>query len=179
MKLREYQQKIAGLINGTYPVSKDDASHLQSIAGSVNLAVTQEVIIRWRRLSIESYCQLTSRALQQLGIFEKETDEFLFKRDVSPYAEELGHKFLTRLQSHELDLISSLAKFERALIEVQSGTRERATVNWNYDPYAVLGAVLEGNHLSALQPGVEYVTRIDKTLPRLFEASLAESNQAD
>ena len=127
----------------------------------------------WRRLSIENYCQLTSHALKQLGIFESETQKFLTKGDFSPYVEELGQKFLAQLQSHELDLVSCLATFELALIDVQNGIRESTTISWNYDPYIVLNAVLDGKNLRALQPSGEYETRVDRKLPRLFEVSQA------
>lgn len=174
MELKTYQQKLAGLIRGTYAVSADDNEHLKAIAESVNLEVTQEVILRWRQLSIENYCRLTARALKLLGIFHDETHQFVAAHGFSPYVEELGQDFLAALERHEIKWLASLARFERALIDVQHGTRDKVTVRWRHDPYAVLGRVIEGSALSTLQPGGQYETYIAKDLPGLFNVTKVE-----
>jgi hypothetical protein len=169
MNLQSYQQKLAGLIQGTYSVGLSDDSHLTSIAESLNLQVTQEVIIEWRKLSIEHYCQLTSSALKQLGLFHKEVHRFVTQHGFSPYVEELGQAFLAALETHEVELIARLAEFERALIDVQQGTREKVTVRWRHDPYAVLAAIMEGRDLITLQSVGEYETHIAKNIPGMFK----------
>jgi hypothetical protein len=171
MDLRNYQQKLAGLIRGNFTVDPTDDSHLRSIAGSVNLEVTREVILEWRRLSIEHYCRLTSSALKQLGLFQAETQSYVAHHDFSPYAEELGNDFLAALETHSHELIASLAGFERALIDIQQGTREQATMRWRHDPYAVLDAVMKGSGLSVLQPVGLYEVHVEKDVDGLFRVN--------
>ena len=169
MDLRTYQRNLAGLIRGNYAVGPADDSHLQSVAGSVNLEVTRQVILEWRRLSIEHYCRLTSGALKQLGLFSDETRNFLASHNFSPYAEELGNDFLTALETHNHELVASVAGFERALIGIQQGTRDQVTLQWRHDPYAVLDAIMKGSGLSALQPVNLYEIQVGKDIDGLFQ----------
>ncbi len=168
MDLRSYQQKLASLIRGNSTIDTTDDSNLRSIAGSVNLEVTREVILEWRRLSIEHYCHLTSSALKQLGLFQSEIQTFIASHDFSPYAEELGNDFLMALETHNQELIASLARFERAVIDIQQGTREHVTMKWRYNPYAVLDAVIKGSGLLALQPVSLYEVHVGKDIDGLF-----------
>jgi hypothetical protein len=169
MDLRTYQKKLAGLIRGNYAVGQADDNHLQSVAGSVNLEVTREVILEWRRLSIEHYCRLTSGALKQLGLFSVETRNFPASGDFSSYAEEFGNDFLAALEMHNHELVASVAGFERALIDIQQGTRDQVTLQWRHDPYAVLDAIMKGSGLSALQPVNLYEIHVGKDVDGLFQ----------
>jgi len=171
MDLRNYQQQLASLIRGNSTVELTDDSHLRSVAESVNLEVTREVILEWRRLSIEHYCRLTSSALKQLGLFQTETQRFVATHDFSPYIEELGNAFLAALETHGHELIASLAAFERALIDVQQGTRNEVTMRWRYDPYAVLDAVMKGTGLSMLRPISLYEVHVAKDIDGLFRVN--------
>lgn len=169
MNLQSYQRKLAELIQGTYSVCLSDDSHLKAIAESPNLRVTQEIIVEWRELSIENYCRLTSSALKQLGMFHNEVQRFIAQHGFSPYVEELGQAFLVALETHEVKLVACLAEFERALIDVQQGTRDKITVRWRHDPYAVLAAIMEGRDLSRLQPVGVYETYVAKNIPGMFK----------
>ena len=168
MRLRNYQQKLAALIRGNLALDAADNSHFRSIAGSANLEVTREVILEWRRLSIEHYCQLTSSALKQLGLFQAETRNFVAHHAFSPYAEELGDDFLAALETHDHELIASLSRFERALIDVQQGTRDQVTMTWRHEPYAVLDAVMRGSGLSQLRPVGLYQVHLGQDVQGLF-----------
>ena len=168
MELQNYQQKLAGLIQGSYTISRNDSSHLRSIADSVNLQVTQEVIVEWRELSIEHYCHLTSSALKQFGLFHKEIQSYISIHGFSPYVEELGNHFLTVLEAHDLELIACIAGFERALINTQHGMCDQVTLKWRHNPYAVLTAIMKGTDLKALQPTGAYQIHVAKDLPGLF-----------
>ena len=174
MELQTYQRKLAGLIKGTYTPEVDDDEHLKSIAKSENLLVTREIITWWRQLSLERYCQLTSAALKQLGIFDRETERLVARWNFSPYIEELAQEFLASLQDHELEVVGCVAKFEAALINVKQGLVNKVTVKWHHEPYAVLGAVTEGSGLDAIAPTGLYETVVSRDLPRLFEVVVHE-----
>ena len=169
MELLTYQRKIAGLIKGTYSPEADDNAHLQSIANSENLMVTQEIITWWRQLSLERYCKLTSAALKQFGIFDIETQRFIAQWRFSPYVEELAQEFLAVLTNHELEIIACLARFETALINITQGSNEAITVKWHHAPYAVLNAVTTGADLHAIKPTGYYETLVSRELPGLFK----------
>ena len=169
MELETYQRKLAGLIKGTYSPEPNDDAHLKSIAKSENLLVTQEIITWWRQLCIERYCQLTSAALKQLGIFEIETERMVNQWEFSSYIEELGHQFLVKMQNHELELVACLAKFESALINVKQGIVDSVTVEWQHAPYAVLSRVVTGSGLHTIKPTGYYETLVSRDLPGLFK----------
>ena len=171
MKLENYQKKLAGLIRGTYDVAESDHVHLHAIADSINLRVTQEVVIEWRMLSIENYCRLTAGVLKQLDLFRDETEKFISTHGFSPYIEELGQSFLQAMEQQDIDLLASVAAFERAMIDVQQGTRDGVTVKWNYNPYEVLAALFEGSGLDELEAGEEYAAYISSELPKLFQVT--------
>ena len=174
MDLQNYQRKLAGLILGTYRVTGSDHAHLRAIADSVNLHVTQEVVLEWRMLSIENYCRLTAGVLKQFDLFQQETEMFVKKHGFSPYIEELGHSFLVAMEQHELKLLAEVAAFERAMIDVQQGTREEATVRWYYNPYEVLAAIFEGTGLAELERGQAYSIYIAQHLQELFQVTLIQ-----
>jgi hypothetical protein len=171
MKLEHYQKKLAGLIRGTYGVKESDHVHLHAIADSINLQVTQEVISEWRMLSIENYCRLTAGVLKQLDLFREETENFISAYGFSPYVEELGQAFLLAMEQHDIDLLASVAAFERAMIDVQQGLRDDVTVKWHYNPYEVLAALFEGSGLAELEAGEEYAAYIASDLPDLFRVT--------
>lgn len=168
MDLRTYQRKLAGLIKGDAPCPDDDA-HLRRIAASDNLAVTREIILWWRQLSLERRCVLTSSALKQLGIFEAETRRFVDRWRFSPFVEELAEEFLTSLADHEIAVVASLARFERALIKVKLGAVGTVSIGWRHNPYAVFDALLNGGTLRGIKSEGRFTTVVSANLPGLFE----------
>lgn len=172
VELKHYQKKLAGLIRGNYAVTADDCENLHVIADSPSLSVTQEVILEWRMLSIENYCQLTAAALKQLDLFREATAEFVRIHGFSPYVEELGRAFLLAMEEHSIEVLATVAAFERAMIEVQQGVRDDVSVTWRGNPYEVLDALMAGSGLADFECGEEvYAVRIARDLPEVFEVT--------
>ena len=169
MDLQTYQRKLAGLIKGDYSVCPDEDAHIGQIACSKNLAVTQEIILWWRQLSFERTCVLTSTALKQLGLFDRETKRLVTEWRFSPFAEELAEDFLTTLAQHELEVLASVARFERALIAAQKGNAESVSVAWTSNPYEVLDALVNGGDLNKLRRSGRFTTVVSAGQPSLFK----------
>ncbi len=71
-------------------------------------------------------------------------------------------------------MIGSVARFERALIDVRRGERQPRTVEWDRDPTPIINGLLEGRWLAALAKRGRYQTVIDPSLAELVRIDLVK-----
>jgi hypothetical protein len=168
MSLASHQRKLLGLIKSTYEGSNDEDPYIREVTGSTNLEVMREIATWWRALNIERYCVLTTSLLKSWDIFERTVEEFAKTREPSRFIECLGTQFLEEMGQHENHLISSVARFELALIRVQGGDTGKHVVDWQHDPAVVLDKLLCGAPLGEGISGGYYRTIVSNEEPGLF-----------
>ena len=168
MDLRTYQRTLSGLIRDDYSPGPDDDAYFRQIARSEKLEVTREIVLWWRQMSLERACVLTSRALKAFGLFEAETETFVNRYRFSPFIELLSDEFLEWLSGHRVELLATVACFERALIRSKRGSSEPVSIQWGHNPYVVFDALLNGGDLSEIAQEGNYTTVVSPDLPGGF-----------
>jgi hypothetical protein len=166
--LASHQRKLLGLIKSTHEGSSDEDPYIREVTRSANLELIREIAAWWQALNIERYCVLTSSLLKSWQIFERTVEEFAKKRATSRFIEGLGSQFLEEMGRHENHLISSVARFELALIRVKGGNTGKHVVDWQQDPAVVLGRLLRGDGLDEAMGDGHYRTIVSNEEPGLF-----------
>jgi hypothetical protein len=169
MDLVSHQRKLLGLIKSTHEGSNDEDSYIREVARTKNLEVIREIAAWWRTLNIERYCVLTTSLLKNWGIFERTVEEFAKNRETSRFIECLGTQFLEEMGRHQNHLISSVARFELALIRVKGGDTNKHVVDWQHDPDVVLDKLLRGDRLNEALGNGHYRTIVSNQEPGLFQ----------
>ncbi|HUP60280.1 MAG TPA: DUF692 family protein [Thermoanaerobaculia bacterium] len=164
LSLREHQRAMRDLIRRG--VVADDP-YIASAAKSVGLEVTRDTIRGWLRFRLDRNCRLTSAILRRRGTYEP-VFASVERAAVSPFIEELSNNFLDAAAACGDPLVTSVASFERALLR---GERDETTVSWPCDPYAVLGALLQGDeipnvsaapHRTIVSSAIESLFRVER-----------------
>lgn len=168
MELATLQGKLLGLIKSSYQITDDDDPYIKVVAQSEHLRMVREVVLWWRAFGVGRFCVLTSTLLKQQGMFDEAVSAFVRKRRISPFVEKLGPTFLDELSHHEDSLVASLAQFELALIKVKKGDPNDYVIDWEYDPNAVLGSILNGLPLDRERIQASYQTVVSRNVPDLF-----------
>src|SRR5690349_132397 len=115
ISLAEHQAVIRDLIKGRLKNRPDDP-YLTEVAESRGLAMIREIALWWRSFSMESYCVWTSKLLKVRGCFDEYVYQYFSYKNVSPFIETAGEEFLEFVSEDPDPLISSMARFELALI---------------------------------------------------------------
>lgn len=163
MTIAEYQRAMRDLIRGD---GVADDPYIVTASESIGLQVTRDTIRGWQRFRLSRNCRLTTGLLRARGTY----DEVLGAVDCnSPYIEELSSAFLGAACAQGDPLLASVASFERALLREEDAEE---TIAWPCDPYAVLGALLQGAEIPHVvdQP---HQTVVSKRIPGLFRVSAA------
>jgi hypothetical protein len=166
--LAVHQRKLLGLIKSTYEGSDDKDPYIRLVASSTNLELIQEVVTWWRAFAIERYCTLTASLLKRLGVFDQAVQKFSRNRKTSRFIGRLATDFLDEMRCHEKDLVSSVAQFELALIQVKHGDDGEHLVNWRHNPNSVLHSLLHGTPLGETIDNGHYQTIVSNKEPELF-----------
>jgi len=123
----------------------------------------------WRVGVLERTCVLTLALLRQRQLFAPALRAFIERNNISPFRECQPPAFLASLADHADPLVVSVSQFEWALMLARKGDTACHTVSWQADPRVVLKALAEDAPLPAPLPFGDYVTRISRRLPHLFE----------
>lgn len=169
MDLAEHQRKLLGLIKTTYQATSNDEPYIQTVAQSKHLEVMHEIVVFWRSLGVERYCVLTASLLKQRGVFDESIENLIKTQALSPFIEKLGRTFVDMMSHSEDDLIASVAQFESAFIKVKHGDPNQYTVDWHYEPYAILTSLIRDLPLEQYLTKGSYQTIVSAQLPNGFE----------
>jgi hypothetical protein len=163
MTLAELQRAMRDLIRG-HRIADDP--YVVAASESVGLQVTRDTILGWQRFRLSRNCRLTAALLRTRGTYEAVVEAVNCN---SPYIEELSSAFLHAACAQGDPLIASVASFERALLRNEDAEE---TIAWPCDPYAVLGALLQGAEVPevAKQP---HQTVVSRRIPGLFRVTAA------
>jgi len=111
--------------------------YIEQASRSAGLEVTRDTIRGWRVFRLRQSCRLTTAILR-----DRFGEVFEAVDCASPFIEELSRAFLDAAIALDDELITSVAKFELALMR-----EEETIVDWPCDPYEVLGPLLRGEPL--------------------------------
>lgn len=170
MTLASVQRGLRELIRTGVVTSDDD--YVRSVAGSDRVVLLREIVLWWRTFSVQRACPLTSRLLVRQGRLDEVVAEFVARHSISPYIEDLAGAFVGSLRSDENALVSAVASFEAALIQVKRGDRGRHVAEWPTEPYPVLAALL-GDAPLPTSTGEGAWTLVSHELPQRFEVHAA------
>jgi hypothetical protein len=170
MNLQLLQTSLSALIKSRPLPAGTKDRYLEDIGYSDNLLLIQKIAFWWRKVQVEPYCRLTSTLLKATGKFDDVLSAFLSEKDFSSFRDEVGRQFLSDVISKEEDsLIRSVAEFELAVILLKSGEEIEASIPWNYEPYELIGQLLNGSlNLASLKKGWYEVTVSSNNAAELF-----------
>jgi hypothetical protein len=146
--LAAHQRALRDLIEtGSLPRGAEDDPYLREVAASRGLRVVREIVARWEAYDIRRSCPLTSAALDHAGRFEQRLRETAFGSS-SAFAESRSALFLDHVAVREDGVISSIARFEDALLRARRGDASRYVIEWDRDPAPVLEGLAQGRWLA-------------------------------
>ncbi len=162
MKLEQLQTNIFSIIkSGNTHSDLFDVDYFDKVAAGKNLLLIRKIAIWWRKTQVENYCRLTSNLLKATDNFESHLSAFFGKRNYSSFREEVGQQFLEYIISEEKDpIISPVAAFELAIIQLSSGINIESKIIWYYEPYAIINALLKNTFTTACLQKGSYVTGV-------------------
>jgi len=109
--------------------------------------------------------------LKATGNLGEEIEVFLKEKNYSPFREEVGIQFLEFIvANHSPGLPAAIAFFELALIKIKLGYQIETTVEWKYEPYSIIDALLnDGFSDETLQQGNYLITISNRLEAPYFE----------
>lgn len=170
MTLHTYQHQLAHWLKQPADAVANPAQvpYWQTLSEVGGLTRVQQVALFWRRQQFSNFCPITYVALIRLGLFEEIISTFYAQRNVSAYVEQAGRAFLDYVAEASEGLLRSVALFERAELDVRTGIRSVARVDWPVDPHMVLRYLLNneavdleaarGTYQTLHQTGQDFVT---------------------
>lgn len=165
MRTLEQQQRGVLALIKERPANLDGDPWLQSLVSSREIGMAREIALWWRRFQIESQCRYTSRLMKRLGCFEFEVANYFQSNPTSPYIEQLAPAFLKLMQDHTDLLLSCVAKFELACIELRGGKLSDRHIVWDRDPNLTMSALDAFTSLPARELHVQYFMEISAAIP--------------
>jgi len=172
MDLAAHQRALYELIHADSSAEHLSDSYLRKVAASDGLRVVRDILAHWQAFDVRRSCPLTARALGHLGQFEQVVREVPFAT-ADAYLDSRSRLFLDHV-ARRGGMIGSVARFERALIDVRRGERQPRTVEWDRDPTPIINGLLEGRWLAALAKRGRYQTVIDPSLAELVRIDLVK-----
>jgi len=172
MDLAAHQRALYELIHADSSAEHLSDPYLLEVKDSDGLRVVQDIVARWQAFDVRRSCPLTASALGHLGHFEQVVREVPFGT-ADAFLDSRSRLFLDHVARRD-GVIGSVARFERALINVRRGEREPRTVEWDRDPAAIINGLLEGRWLAALAKRGHYQTVIDPSLAELVRIDLVK-----
>jgi hypothetical protein len=161
--LERDQLGMLALLKGRTPVVA--SPFLANVQASPRLELTREVAVRWRMYQIESQFRYTSRLLKRSASFETRVRDYCSAQPVSPFIEVFAFEFVSSLDGAEEPLVRAVAKTERAMVSVRSGSKESFCIRWDRNPDAVFGALETCGPIPQVDPEFAYLLRVELALP--------------
>ncbi len=168
MDLETLQRRLLGLIKSPEDTNEDEA-YLHLVQQSQHLKVMRSIIFQWKAYEIEQYCIFTTALLKRKGLLDETVRTFIEKASISPFIEKLGVMFLEKMGNHADTLIASLAQFELALLKIKQGDVTTYVIEWDYNPYDLIEALLHNTALEERGTTGSFRTILSKDLPGLFQ----------
>lgn len=170
MTLQMLQISLAAMIKSRNIAIPEDESYLATVKHSENLLLIKKISFWWRKIQTEQYCVLTTTLLKITGKFEKQLTTFIAEKQFSVFRDEVGIQFLEYIISKNLDsLTQSVSEFELALVKLKLGENIESLIPWEYEPYAVIQALLQKTlNFHELNRGSYEVTVSSKNMQELF-----------
>jgi hypothetical protein len=169
MDLAAHQRTLLGLIRSTHRVDPNDNQYIHTVAESRDLEEARRNIFLWRIYVLERTCVLTFRLLKRRLLLEETLSAFIARRNISPFRETQAPAFLESLVEHHDDLISSVARFELALMRVRQGDPCTHVVAWNIEPHTILNSLATDTPMDDDVPKGSYEIIISREFPSLFK----------
>jgi hypothetical protein len=163
-----HQRTLLGLLRSTYEVGPSDDPYIHKLANSKDLEEARRNILLWRVYVLERTCPLTFALLKQRRLLQDTLGDFISRHNISPLRETQGPAFLETLIGHPDDLVTSVAQFELALMQVRQGDLHSHAVSWNVEPLTVLTSLAKDIPLDDSVPSGGYRILVSHDLPGLF-----------
>jgi len=160
--LEKHQRGLLALIKHRAP-DADDA-WLRQISGSKQMEMLAEIALWWRLYQIKEQCRYTARLLRCLRRYEQTVKAFFEANTTSPYIEKLSRDFLTSLTVHPDALISAVATFELACLQIPLSS-QRWRIVWDREPTCVLLALDQEAAIPPPETDCHYVMQVGADVP--------------
>ena len=178
MDIRTLQTKIRDFLKMPVPSpAPDDPPYIHQLARSEELTLAREIAHWWRAYQIEQFCPLTATWLQLQDQLDEKVTRFYENTNVSAFIEQASADFLDFLPADADSITRSIARFEKALIEVRRGEKKEYEIEWNMNPYMVLDALLERRKPDLETGQGRYVTAVSSQNPEFFNVYKIENRQ--
>lgn len=152
MNTKDFQHNVLQLMKGKEVDASTEDAYFEYLKSSIDLEIMKDISAWWRCVTIEKYCVLTSRLLSMTGDFEKQIRAFYQHESISPFVEIASHQFLHYIMHQSTNpLWVSVADFEDKLIKVRKGDELEYSIQWNYEPYSVIGKLVQNQAFSETQ----------------------------
>ena len=168
MDLATQQRKLLGLFRSTYKVTANDDAYIRKVARSRDLAEGKKNIALWRVWVFERTCALTVNLLRRQNTLSQRLEEFITIENISPFRETQAPAFLEWLGRSDDDLVSSVARFELALIKVRQGDRHTYTIPWKIEPTSILHSLAKNTPLESDPCAGHYEVVVSRKMPGHF-----------
>jgi hypothetical protein len=168
--LSDHQRGMLALIVSDPPMPGPVRDHyIDSVEGTVPLAVVQEIGDSWRRFSIRRLCPLTWRLADQRGRLDGHFARLSRTRGLSPFLLVLARQFLEQLADGDDALDAAVARFEYAMLAAaeRKGRLDEVIIDWPCDPEELLTHLVADEPIGEPQPG-RYRTRAAAGVPSAF-----------
>ena len=170
MSVLEHRQRgLLDLVKNRGHVPRDP--YLRQVANSRELTMVRKIALWWRAMSLEAQCRFTARLLKRLGCFDARVGDYFDRHATSPFIEELSLGFLASLHDHGDPLVRSIAQFERALLNIRSGSADTYEIEWDRNPDRVVLALERADELPACEPNCRYRMQVSRDLPGMVACS--------
>jgi hypothetical protein len=165
MDLAAHQRKLLALFKSTYQPDANDDAYIQRVAQSRDLEEGRRNISLWRVFVLERTCALTFRLLKHKNLLQETLAAFIAGNNISPFRETQAPAFLEAAGNHPDRLISSVARFELALMKVRQGDPGTYVIDWAVQPHTVLHSLAKDVPLPDDIPAGSFQTVISSAIP--------------
>ena len=152
--------------------------YLREVASSPGLEALRGIDYFWKEYSFLSRCPFTAGLMRRQGVLRDEVTRLIREERLSAFIEEMTRLFLERASRHPDPLVATLARFEHALAATAEGDPAEYRVEWDQDPYYVLGCLLDDQPIDRERTRGAFVTVVSSAIEGRFRVEPRSASQA-
>ena len=152
--LETQQRGLLDLVKGRGGRPTDP--YLRRVAHSPELAMVRSIALWWRAFELERQCPFTAKFLKREGRFAQLVAAYFDENATSPFAEEVSVDFLLWLEENEASPARTIARFDRAILELRTNATDATELCWDRHPGKVIAALENGGEVPPAEPNCVY-----------------------
>jgi hypothetical protein len=128
----------------------------------------------WKEHSLLQRCPFTAGLMRTKGVLRQEVTRLIRDEVISAFIEEMALLFLGRAAQHPEPLVATLARFESALAAGAEGDPTEHRIEWEQDPYYVLGCLVENRAIEPSHSRGRFVTVVCPAIENRFRVESSD-----